>query len=387
MIKISKKENCCGCWACRNVCPTGAIEMQSDSEGFLYPLVDNSKCIHCNLCNNVCPFGDNISLNTIKEVYAIKNKDENIREQSSSGGFFSVLSDYIIKKEGVVYGAIFDKDFNVIHSKAENLEECSLFRGSKYVQSQLRDIHQDVRNILKEGKFVLFSGTPCQVNSLLRYLGKEANSEHLITCDILCHGVPSPLIWHDYLNSVGRNISSVNFRNKRNGWHSSELSIYNEQSLLLSEDQATNVYYQLFLCHYSIRPSCAVCPYASTNRCGDFSIGDFWGIEKSEPEFDDDKGVSLVLVNTDKAKLLYEKLKGNIIFKESNINNCMQPILQHPFQLASKRDEFWKDYKKRGLNHAILFFTYKGNKMWHIRMVKKLKNLKKKIVTKFKLIF
>ncbi len=380
MINTADKEHCCGCWACNNVCPVAAITMQRDAEGFMYPSIDEGKCIHCNKCEKVCPFGKENPLVKPEKVYAVKNLDEHIREKSSSGGFFSVLMDYTIKKGGVVYGAKFDHEFNVIHGKAETKDDCENFRGAKYVQSQLGDIHRRVKDDLKQDRIVLFSGTPCQVSSLIKYLGKIAEDKKIITCDILCHGVPSPLVWQDYLGLLGRKVVSVNFRSKHKGWHTSELKISDSEDILISENHGVNAYSQLYFCHYTLRLSCANCPYASIERCGDFSIGDFWGIEKTHPEFDDNKGVSLVFVNTAKAKRIFQAVEESVICKESSLEECLQPILQHPSQLAFNRDDFWKDYRKKGLLHSILMYTYKGDQVWYVRLERKWNSIKRRIL-------
>lgn len=380
MINTADKEHCCGCWACNNVCPVAAITMQSDAEGFMYPSINEKKCIHCNKCESVCPFGENNPLIKPQKVYAVKNLDEHVRENSSSGGFFSVLMDYTINNGGVVYGAKFDKEFNVLHGRAETKDDCKHFRGAKYVQSQLGNIHRRVKDDLKQNRIVLFSGTPCQISSLKKYLGKLAEDEKFITCDILCHGVPSPLIWRDYLGLLGKKIASVSFRSKRNGWHSTELKIADNENVLVSENHRANAYSQLYFCHYSLRPSCANCPYASIERSGDFSIGDFWGIEKTHPEFDDNKGVSLLFVNTIKANQIFHAIQGTVISKESSLEKCMQPVLRHPSKLAVNRADFWKDYWKKGLLHSILMYTYKGDQVWYIRLERKWNSIKKKIL-------
>lgn len=371
MVDNHSKESCCGCFACYSICPIRAITMEPDEEGFWYPQINYDKCIQCNKCNSVCPFEGNTIVQPNDVIYAVKNKDDEVRMESSSGGMFSILSDYVLSNNGVVYGAKFDDSFNVIHGRAETVRECTKFRGAKYVQSFIDDAFKKAKEDIQQGRLCLFSGTPCQISGLINYLGNKSDLDNLITCDIICHGVPSPLVWRDYLKEWCGTVLSVNFRSKRNGWHQSELSIVTNDGVL-SDNHSNNGYSQLYFCHYTLRPSCANCPFASVNRCGDFTIGDYWGIEKNDPTFDDDKGVSLVFVNSEKARRLFEKVRTNIIYKRSIIEDCLQPNLQRPSQLALYRNKFWKLYKRTGLKHVIKVFTKKGDGNLFIKIERKI---------------
>ena len=221
MIKIKAKEDCCGCYACYNICPKECITMESDNEGFWYPKIDKDKCINCNLCEKVCPIINkpNSSLYE-KKSYAVFNKNEKIRLESSSGGIFSLLAEYVINNHGNVYGAVFDEDFNVKHVKINILQDINLLRGSKYVQSRINDIFKSIKFDLKNNKIVLFTGTPCQIAGLQSFLQKKY--DNLILMDIVCHGVPSPLVWQQYINELKQNykqnIKSIYFRDKSTGW-------------------------------------------------------------------------------------------------------------------------------------------------------------------------
>lgn len=213
MINIIDKKKCSGCSACYNICPRQCIAMDEDSNGFLYPSVDFSRCIDCHLCEKVCPFFYSSNERFPLLTYAAKNSNEKVRINSSSGGIFSSLAKRIILDGGIVYGARFDKDWNVVHASAETLEELVLFRGSKYLQSDIGKIYIDVRENLNNGRMVLFSGTSCQIAGLKKYLRRDYLN--LISVEILCHGVPSPLVWKKYLKGVSasKQVVSVNFRN------------------------------------------------------------------------------------------------------------------------------------------------------------------------------
>lgn len=371
MIDISKKESCCGCGVCANVCPNGAITMVPDGEGFFYPSLNNTLCIQCDACRKSCAF--NIHITDAEEVspigiYAVKNTDEGIRGRSSSGGVFTALCQEIISRGGVVYGVKFDSVFNVIHDRAASIDECRAFMGAKYVQSNLNGTYARVRTDLVESKAVLFSGTPCQIAGLRNYMKRcSLDTSNLLTCDLVCHGTASPLIWKEYLNAVRRDaeILSVNFRDKVHGWRHSELRIDRRDHTCISEDHGSNPFSQLFFNHYILRPSCSVCPYTSMRRVGDITIGDFWGIENSMPDFDDDEGISLVLVNTDKGRRMFDHIRGELQVRESTAADCLQPSLQTPSALPEDRDEFWRLYGKRGFWPAVKFYTSYGQRsLW-----------------------
>ena len=354
MVEILHKEDCCGCGGCANICQHDAISMISDNEGFLYPSVNADKCVGCNLCEMVCPFRKIDLTKEPLDVLAVKNRDENIRLLSSSGGVFTSLMNYIIQRGGAVYGAAFDSDFNVVHTKSEDIKRCERYRGAKYVQSNTGYIYRDVLAELKKGREVLFSGTPCQVATLLKMVGKK--HENLVTSDVLCHGVPSPKIWRDYLSTLSQKPTFISFRDKSNGWHSSSLYINAGEQKLVCESHALNDYSQFYFRHLSLRESCAKCPYAKVNRCGDFSIGDFWGIENTDAIFDDNKGVSLVFVNTKKAQSILSEINDQLIVKSKTIDESLQPILENPSELPSNSKLFWMCYRWLGFNKTKTIF-------------------------------
>lgn len=381
MINIIDKKNCCGCTACSQICPTGAISMEKDSEGFLYPTVSNERCINCDACIRVCPFQKNSSEDAKPNlIYAVKNQNEEVRSYSSSGGFFSVICEKVIEIGGVVFGAAFDEEFNVLHIEASSIDDCVAFRGAKYVQSYMGDTFLNVKKRLKQGRYVLFSGTPCQVAGLKKYMGKTTDLSKLITCDIVCHGVPSPLVWKEYLKyiSQGKQINHVTFRSKKKGWHHSELSVEGD-GINIAQNHGENPYSLLYFDHYTMRPSCSVCPFACMKREGDISIGDFWGIEKTHPAFDDDKGVSLVMVNSSKGEKLFESIRENLNVIQSNAQECVQPNLMGPSELSGARNDFWNDFQVNGIEHSIKMFTPQGDSDRRIRIERKILRIKNKV--------
>lgn len=325
MIQILDKTHCCGCSACVQVCPKQCISLYEDKEGFLYPCVDKTKCIECGLCEKVCPCLGDSSEREPKVVYAAKNSNENIRLKSSSGGVFTLLAEKVINAGGVVFGARFDENWDVELSYTETIEGLSAFRGSKYVQAQVGTTFIEAERFLKAGRKVLFSGTPCQIKGLLKYLRKD--HDNLLTVDFVCHGVPSPKVWRLYLKEEieriarqgddGKNIvlsslvmptiKGINFRDKSSGWKKYSFTLQltkalaegEQNSVLRSNKFYENPFMQAFLSDLILRPSCYACPAKSGKSGSDITIGDFWGIENIKPEIDDDRGVSLVMVHNE----------------------------------------------------------------------------------------
>ena len=307
MINIIEKVNCCGCAACVQKCPKQCISLQEDNEGFLYPKVNTETCIDCGICEKVCPVLNPYEACEPHQVYAAINKDEKIRMESSSGGIFSLLAEPIIRDGGVVFGARFDEEWQVTLDYTENIEGLSAFRGSKYVQARTGNTYKQCEQFLKEGRKVLFTGSPCQIAGLHHYLRKEY--ENLVTCDFVCHGVPSPKVWRMYLKEVveggKRAISDIKFRNKDNGWKSFNFKLtYDEKNkkTILSSCHRDNLYMRAFLKDMILRPSCHNCKAKQGRSKSDITIADFWGIQKIYPEFDDDKGTGLIIIHSDKGK-------------------------------------------------------------------------------------
>lgn len=378
MIQITNKADCCGCTACASVCAHHAISMEPDAMGFLYPKVDTDKCTECGLCEKVCAFNPNYdrSLNLPEpQIYAARHKDIHEIETSRSGAAFIAISDYVLEQGGVVYGAGYTDHFRVVHKRATNKEERNEFKGSKYVQSDLRDIFPQVKADLKQGLTVLFSGTPCQTAGLASYIGKRLR-EKLILVDIVCHGVPAPYIWRDYLVYLEKKykqpIVEVNFRDKsRVGWNGHiESFVFQDGS-----KKEFNTYTYLFYRHIMLRPSCSKCHYTNFNRPSDFTLADYWGWEKLSPDFNkDNKGCSLLLVNTEKGRhfLKYISIDLNLIV--SNKILCLQPNLQTPSKPSDKSSLFEYLYIKHGFKKVAQKFSdlnYKSNIKKIIRKILK----------------
>lgn len=306
MIDIKNKDNCCGCSACASICPKQCIVMKPDSEGFLYPQADKSTCIDCRLCEKVCnelhPYKKRLPI----KVLAAVNKDETIRQKSSSGGVFYLLAEKTIREGGVVFGARFDNNWQVVIDYAEDLKGIEAFMGSKYVQARIDNAYKDVKYFLGLNRKVLFSGTPCQVAGLHKYLRKSYSN--LVTVDFICHGTPSPRVWGEYLNEVikvGIRLNKIDFRNKTNGWKNFSFNImYDQEGKVMSllSPYSQNLYMKAFLTDIILRPSCYNCKAKECSSQSDITIADFWGINTIFPEMDDDKGTGLVLINSNKGK-------------------------------------------------------------------------------------
>lgn len=330
MIHIKNKEQCCGCSACLHICPKHSISFKEDKEGFLYPEIDTKTCVNCGLCEKVCPVINQNDERQPLNVFAAKHPDDEIRMSSSSGGIFTLLAEQIIAEGGVVFGAKFNENWEVVHDFAETKEGLIPFRGSKYVQSRIGDAYVNAESFLKSGRKVMFTGTPCQIAGLKNYLRKEY--ENLLAVDFVCHGVPSPMVWRKYLNEeiarhdgaakkwflkssqVSSTIAGINFRDKSTGWKNfsfalnfSEESAEGEVTSLLSSVYTENEYMKVFISNLSLRPSCYKCAVKCGKSESDITIGDFWGIDKLDYNFNSDKGISLILLNRPLTMLMTEQ--------------------------------------------------------------------------------
>lgn len=382
MIRITDKAKCCGCTACASICPHDAITMQPDALGFLYPVVDESKCTDCGLCEKVCAFHENYdkSQNLPEPLaYAARHKDMREVETSRSGAAFIALSDWVLRLGGVVYGAGYADHFRVVHKRATSKEERDEFKGSKYVQSDLNTVFRQVKKDLKDGLTVLFSGTPCQTSGLASYVGKRLR-ENLYLIDIVCHGVPGPYLWRDYLayleKKQGSRICWVNFRDKQEyGWAA------HRETFKFIKGGGKMTYTFVFYKHIMFRHSCGVCPFTNTKRPSDITLADFWGWEKSVPGFnDDDKGVSLILCNTEKGKQLFEAVKQDMDVVPVKLEDCLQPNLQHPSIIHPKRMAFERDYQRKGFLYVMRKYGDMGWR-YHLGRVKgKIKSLIRKFI-------
>ena len=407
MIDVKEKKDCCGCSACVQICPKQCIRMSADNEGFLYPQVDASICIDCGLCEKVCPV---INQNGPREplvVYAAKNKNEEIRLKSSSGGIFTLLAEKVIEAGGVVFGVKFNENWEVVHDYTETIDGLEAFRGSKYVQSYIGDNFQKAKQFLTDGRKVLFSGTPCQIAGLKKYLRRAY--DNLMTVEVVCHGVPSPLIWRDYLDykrtkcAAGKNtvssslnelpvIMGISFRDKTNGWKkfgfkiSYAASKAAENSVSKSADTTNisncemtpfneDIFMKGFLKNLYLRPSCYHCAARKGKSGADISIADYWGVKNVHSEFDDDKGIGLLLINTEKGEESYNRIKAlsesrlSIYKKAFRYNRVIEKSVDEP----ELRKDFWNLYETIGIG-AISIISNKIKTPLLVRLYRKIKN-------------
>ena len=361
-IQISRSEKCSGCTACSQICPKKCITMQPDGEGFLYPVVDEERCIECGKCKAVCPVLYHDEGTIPQKVLAEKNRNEKIRSTSSSGGVFYELAKQFIQSGGEVYGCALDENMVARHICATSLDELDKLKSSKYVQSHMGNTMEEIKKKLLSGKKILFSGTPCQTAGLYNYLGKEY--ENLFAVDVLCHGVPSPQLFADYLEYLskkqgGAKPISVNFRNKERGWKRLYMEVRFDNGKRHYIYSGYDRYEGRFLNNLSLRPSCYECKFTTTKRYGDITLGDFWGIGRKYPQWDDDKGISVVMLNTDKGMDVYNRIVDIFDSREETLETAKagQRTLYAPTKKNPDRDAFYKLYAEKGCKEALERYT------------------------------
>lgn len=323
------KADCAGCAACYAVCPQKCIRLKEDEEGFSYPEVDTKLCVSCDKCRQICPVLNKTDRfdDTKTQAYVVCHKEQNVRAASASGGAFTMFAEYVLQRGGVVYGVCYDENWNVVHKACEKYRDLDKFRGSKYVQSEMGDIYECVKNKLIKGKYVLFTGTPCQIEGLLRYLGETY--ERLITIDIACHGVSSISLWKKYINDEEKEhrkkIVYKKCRDKSRGWrHWGMVSVYNDGSKrdrVYYEDPHTDVYHS----HNVMRYSCYRCRFRNIfNKECDATMADCWGIEHFAPEMDDDLGASILFLHSEKIRKLWPEISSCANIKKVNPYRALQ---------------------------------------------------------------
>ena len=338
-FETQNKVDCNGCGACSLRCPVKAITMVEDNEGFLYPQINLKKCINCGICKKICSNNPNENQNEI-QVYAAKNKNDSQRLNSTSGGIFKALAeDVITKKGGVVFGVKFDENLHAIHDYATTLEKCQQFSFSKYIRSDLKDSYKKVEKFLKDDKYVLFTGTPCQNYGLKMYLRKEYKK--LLLCEIICHSNPSPKVFNIYK----KNIENDNNKKINNYYFRSKNKKMGNQPYVEFQDGSTKkytVFNKAFGEMLISRPSCQNCKFCDLNRKSDITIGDFWGIDEVSPKMNDNLGVSLLCINSPKGAEEFERIKSQIDFVKTDITTAFQYNHHTNIKPHPKREEFFK---------------------------------------------
>ena len=352
---------CCGCSSCAQVCPQEAINMEADEKGFLYPKINKEKCTFCGKCQEACPLFHDLSTEQFDNqmVYAVQHKDSQVLSNSSSGGMFTALSDYVLEQGGTVFGAVIDAHGVIIHAEASTKKERDKMRGAKYVQSKITNTFSMVAERLRQEKVVLFSGTPCQCAGLRYYISHLGISDrNLIVVDILCKGVPSPKLFHDYLEhlklSDDSSVRDISFRTKQDGWKKSQKMMVCFSDYCYENERKNDAFYRLFMSNLALRPSCFSCRYVGRRRESDISIGDFWGIKDFDLE---DKGTSLVLINSIKGKECFEKIKHVLTIKKESFENASKKniTLIRPSKKPEALELFWKIYLEKGIQGTLEF--------------------------------
>lgn len=360
MIEVRKPEDCCGCTACYAVCTVRCISMPTDSEGFPYALADRELCTGCGKCDMVCPvmnragkksgngFGSMFEPVGDPDVYAAVSLDEELRMNSSSGGVFGTLAGKVLDEGGVVFGARFDRNNRLVHAEASTPEALLPLMGSKYLQSDMGDTFRVVKKYLEEGRKVLFCGVPCQVAGLSRFL--DRNYDNLLKVDLICHGVPSPKVFHHYLSqNFGDNVTSVRFRDKALGWGNYSFSVeYEGGSRSFTQNFRGNPFMKGFLSDLYIRPVCCKCPSKSLTSGSDITLGDFWGGRVWHPEMYDRKGTSAVIINTSRGRAAF----GDIAPGFKTLKSEYRKVL------AGNPSLRYSAYRNRNRNRPVFFATF-----------------------------
>lgn len=357
-IFLNEKIKCNGCSACAAVCPKNCITMLPDELGFLYPQIDENLCIDCGLCEKNCPVFNKSEIETLPKAYAVKNIDEKVRMQSSSGGAFTAVAEKILADGGVVFGAAFTADFKAVHHIAVyNSEDLQKLRGSKYVQSRIGNSFTMAKEELKKGKKVLFTGTPCQIGGFLSFLQKDYHN--LYTQDIICHGVPSPSVWEKYVElrekEAGAGTSSVSFRYKNTGWatYSVQMKFQNcaEYCVINPDDP----YMKGFLDNIYLRSSCYDCAFKTIRRRADITLADFWGVWGVLPEMYDDRGTSLVIANSEKGMSLINSIENQIKIVETDIIEAVKLNYAAEKSVPNnpRREQFISDFQNQPFEKTL----------------------------------
>lgn len=350
MVDEKEKSTCTGCWACVGICPKGCISMESDEQGFLYPVIERDKCVRCGECDRVCSLAaQKANQKNTPKAFAAFARDEQVQKNSSSGGIFTLLCRAVLAEGGIVSGVAMKQDMRKAeHIFVENDSEIAALRGAKYLQSELPGCFPQIKGLLGDGRTVLFSGSPCQVSGLKAYLGKEY--ENLLCVDMICHGVPSPMIWAKYCEETEKKasgkISSVNFRCKKYTW---EKLRDKDKNIYMPKKQ--DPYMRLFLADYSLRPSCYACLHKGISRKSDITIADFWGVNRIVPGFSNGAGTSLIMAHTEKGEQYLQKISDSTVMQEADPIAAVQKngAAVNSAQRPQRQAEFWNELKNRSI--------------------------------------
>ncbi|MBE6801511.1 MAG: 4Fe-4S dicluster domain-containing protein [Ruminococcaceae bacterium] len=369
--------DCVGCGACANICPENCLNMIADKDGFLHPKIDKNICINCQACEKVCSVINNKPKeNKAVQPYAVYSKNDNVRSSSSSGGLFYTIAKHIIKHGGIVYGAAFDENLYLNHKGVESIEDLYMLQGSKYVQCDTKFCFREIKTHLDTQRPVLFCGTPCQVEGLLCYLKKPY--ENLFTLDFICHGVPSPKAWQEYIKHQEKTFSSkvrsASFRDKSKGWSyfSSKLEFVNQKEY--SNIHYNDVFMKAFLQNVSLRKTCYNCKFKTVNRNSDITMGDLWGIKNILPDITDDKGVSVVFIQSEKGNRLFEQVNKELWIQEISFDSAIasnsamtKSVYEHNF-----RGYFFKNLGKQNFERLVRDCLEPS---YYVRLKRKLNNI------------
>ena len=395
MIKVENKTNCTSCTACQNICPVNAIELVEDEEGFKYPKVNIEKCINCGLCDRTCPIKNppNKEKNNKRPIMiAAYNKDNNIRLDSTSGGIFSELAEKIYKENGYVCGAIYNKEWLVEHYMSNNPKDITELRSSKYLQSDMKDNFIKIKSELQNGNKILICGSPCQIAGLYNFLGNK-EYDNLYTCDFICRGMNSPKIFKGYINALEKKYNSkvkkIKFKNKIHGWHNFSTKIDFENGKCYIGGRYLDSYMVGYLKYNAfMRPSCYACQFKDLPRIADITLADFWGIENINPKLDNDKGTSLILINSIKGEQLFQKIGNNIEYEVItsdqvfNQNVCMNKSVE----MTEARKKVFENIDKITYTELSKRYFPEPNSKEKIKIKVKTNRILKKIKKSIKLL-
>ena len=347
-------KNCTGCHACYSSCPKKIIKMVSNKEGFLVPTIEMDKCVSCNICINACPVLNKKEIETENHVFGCYNLNHQQRLESASGGVFRVLAEEVIKNNGYVFGAGFNKEFQLEHMCASNMVELKLLLGTKYIQSKIGNTYNQAKELLEKGKYVLFSGTTCQIRGLKSFLKKDY--DNLFTIDLICHGVPSPMVWNDYLDEKGRkHLKKIITRDKTYGMNNAPIVFIYDNGKETKEAYNENLYLKGFIHNLYLRESCFNCKFKGISRISDITIGDFWGLEYFDNSQQNDYGISVMISHNHRIDSFMKLLNNKMFIKEYPLEAAytFNECLIKPVKMPRERNIFFRKYKENGFDKTV----------------------------------